>query len=169
MARQLGLTVAAVAALGAAVVWAAYGLAGVIPAGDDVTRDGVRQVTIRGHTWGFSPNIIRVATGETVQFIVRSEDLQHGFAINELGLNLQLASGRDVRSPAVKVDLPDGFYPIHCSVFCGIGHPSMKARLVVGAPPPAPGSRLPWIASLLSAAVAVGFGAWARAGRSARG
>ena len=96
MARSLGLTVGAVAALGAAVVWAAYGLAGVIPAGDDVTRDGVRQVTIHGHAWGFSPNVIRVAPGETVQFIVRSEDLRHGFAINELGLNLQLAPGRDV-------------------------------------------------------------------------
>lgn len=50
MVRPLGLTVAAVAALGAAVVWAAYGLAGVIPAGGVVTRDGVRQVTIHGHT-----------------------------------------------------------------------------------------------------------------------
>ena len=168
MARPLGLTVAAVAALGAAVVWAAYGLAGVIPAGDDVTRNGVRQVTIHGHAWGFSPNVIRVAPGETVQFIVRSEDLRHGFSINELGLNLPLAPGRDTRSPVVKVDLPEGIYPIHCSVFCGIGHPSMKARLVVGTPPPALSSRLPWIASLLSAAAAVGFGAWARAGRSAR-
>ena len=79
-----------------------------------------------------------------------------------------LAPGRDTRSPAVKVDLPEGIYPIHCSVFCGIGHPSMKARLVVGAPRPALGSRLPWIASVLSAPAAVGFGAWARAGRSAR-
>jgi len=168
MARSLGLTVAAVAALAAAVIWAAYGLAGVIPASDGITRDGVRQVAIHGHTWGFSPNVIRVAPGETVQFIVRSDDLQHGFSINELGLNLQLAPGRDMRSPAVKVDLPEGIYPIHCSVFCGIGHPSMKARLVVGTPPPAPGSRLPWIASLLSAVAAVGFGTWARAGRSER-
>lgn len=168
MARPLGLTVAAVAALGAAVVWTAYGLAGVTPTDDAVTRDGVRQVTVHGHAWGFSPNVIRVAPGETVQFIVRSEDLRHGFSINELGLNLPLAPGRDMRSPAVKVDLPEGIYPIHCSVFCGLGHPSMKARLVVGAPPPAPGSRLPWIASLLSVAAAVGFGAWARAERSAR-
>lgn len=168
MTRSLGLTVAAVAALGSAVIWVAYGLAGVIPAGDGVTRDGVRQVTIHGHTWGFSPNVIRVAPGDTVQFIVRSEDLHHGFSINELGLNLPLVPGRDMRSPAVKIDLPEGIYPIHCSVFCGIGHPSMKARLVVGAPPPAPGSRLPWVASVLSAAAAVGFGAWARAVRSAR-
>jgi heme/copper-type cytochrome/quinol oxidase subunit 2 len=168
MARSLWLTVAAVTALGAAVVWAAYGLAGVIPSRDDVTRDGVRQVTIHAHAWGFSPNVIRVAPGERMQFIVRSEDLQHGFSINELGINLPLAPGRDMRSPVVKVELPEGIYPIHCSVFCGIGHPSMKARLVVGDPPPAPSSRLPWIASLLSAGAAVGFGAWARAGRRAR-
>jgi heme/copper-type cytochrome/quinol oxidase subunit 2 len=88
---------------------------------------------------------------------VRSEDIAHGFAINELGLNLQPRHGREARSPAVEVNLPEGTYAIHCSVFCGLGHPSMKAKLVVGAPGPAPGRRAPWVASALAVAAVVGL------------
>ena len=167
MPRALGVTAAAVLTLGAFTVWAAYGLGGITAAGGDVTHDGVRQITLRVHAWGFSPNLIRVAPGETVQFIVWSEDLRHGFAINELRLNLPLVPGKGVRSPALAVDLPEGTYSIHCSVFCGIGHPSMKAKLVVGTPPPSRAVALPWIASLLSAIVAACFVAFARFGRGA--
>jgi cytochrome c oxidase subunit 2 len=167
MPRALGVTAAAVLALGAFTVWAAYGLGGITAAGSDVTHDGVRQIALRVHAWGFSPNVIRVAPGETVQFIVWSEDLQHGFAINELRLNLPLVLGKGVRSPALTVGLPEGTYSIHCSVFCGIGHPSMKAKLVVGTPPPSRAIALPWIASLLSAVVAAGFVAFAWSGRGA--
>ena len=165
MARALGMTAAAVLALGAFTVWAAYGLGGITAAGDDVTHDGVRQITVRVHAWGFSPNVIRVAPGEAVQFVVWSEDLQHGFAINELHLNLPLVPGKGLRSPALTVDLPEGTYPIHCSVFCGLGHPSMKGKLVVGTPPPSRAIALPWIASLLGAAGVAGFVAFARFGR----
>jgi cytochrome c oxidase subunit 2 len=159
MARALGVTAAAVLGLGALTVWAAHGLGGSIAAGDGVAQDGVRPIALRVHTWGFSPNVIRVARGETVQFVVWSEDLRHGFAINELRLNLPLVPGKGVRSPAVTVDLPDGVYPIHCSVFCGLGHPSMKAKLVVGTPPASRAATLPWLASLLGVAMAAGFGA----------
>jgi len=165
MARALGVTAAAVLALGTFTVWAAYGLGGITAPGGDVTHDGVRQIRLRVHAWGFSPNVVRVAPGETVQFIVWSEDLQHGFAINELHLNLALVPGKGVRAPALVVDLPEGTYPIHCSVFCGLGHPSMKAKLVVGAPPPSRALTPPWIASLLGAAVAAGFVAVAWFGR----
>ena len=165
MARALGMTAAAVLALGAFTIWAAYGLAGITATGDDRTHDGVRQITLHAHAWGFNPNVIRVMPGESVQFIVWSEDLRHGFTINELHLSLPLVPGKGIRSPTLKVDLPEGTYPIHCSVFCGIGHPSMKAKLVVGTPPPSDTATLPWIASLLGAAVAAGFVAFARFGR----
>jgi heme/copper-type cytochrome/quinol oxidase subunit 2 len=61
--------------------------------------------------------------------------------------------------------LPEGTYTIHCSVFCGLGHPSMKAKLVVGAPPPAPGSALPWLASAAALAAAAVFVAAAQGSR----
>jgi cytochrome c oxidase subunit 2 len=166
MARALLLAVVTVSGLAAVVIGTVHVLAGAGSGGEGVLRDGVREITLRGYTWGFSPSVLRVGPGERVRFVVESEDMHHGFAISELGLNLQLGPGRSARSPVVTVDLPEGVYAVHCSVFCGLGHSSMKARLVVGAPPPPPGRIAPWIASVAAVAVAAGLCglAWTRQG-----
>ena len=162
--RSVLLTTAAVFLLGTLTIWTVDGPQALISASPGARRDGVKEFSIRVYAWGFSPKVIRVDPGETVRFRVVSDDIQHGFAINELGLNLQLVSGREVRSPDVKVALPPGKYPIQCSTFCGLGHPSMKASLVVGDPGPTPAAAVPWIASLLALAAAGSFAALA-AGR----
>jgi cytochrome c oxidase subunit 2 len=157
--RSLLLTAGALVPLGAGVVWAVYGpWDSVIAAGGPGA--GVREIPVRVHAWGFSPRVIQVAPGQTVRFVALSEDIGHGFAINELGLNLPLRPGQPIRSPAVTVNLPEGAYEIHCSVFCGLGHPAMKARLIVGASRAAAGAAAPWLASLAAVgAAAVGVAA----------
>jgi heme/copper-type cytochrome/quinol oxidase subunit 2 len=151
--RSLLLTAAALLPLGAAVVWAAYPPWSSATAAR-VSGDGVLEIPVRVHAWGFSPRVIQVAPRQTVRFVASSDDIGHGFAINELGVNLPLRVGVPMRSSAVTVNLPDGVYEIHCSVFCGLGHPAMKGRLVVGTPRRDPLSAAPWLASL-----AVGLGA----------
>jgi heme/copper-type cytochrome/quinol oxidase subunit 2 len=142
------------------VIWATSPSQGWVPARRAVGADGVGEIAMRAYTWGFDQKIVRVNPNDLVRFRVQSEDIQHGFAINELGINLQLVPGREVRSPAVRAALPEGRYTIHCSIFCGLGHPSMKATLVVGNPGPAPASRLPWIASVLTLIAAGAFAAF---------
>ena len=149
-----------------AIVAMSGALSPAAPPADDGGGDGPREIPIRVYAWGFSPSVVRVKPGQTVRFVVTTDDIRHGFAINELHMNLQLLPGRKVRSPAVAVDLPEGTYAIRCSTFCGLGHPSMKAKLVVGAPGPARGARAPWIASALAVAAVVGLGL---AGRRDRG
>ena len=164
LVRSVLLTTAAVALLGALTIWTVSPPQALVSGSPTAGSDGVKDISIRVHAWGFSPRVIRVEPGETVRFRVVSDDIQHGFAINELGLNLQLVSGREVRSPDVKVALPPGKYPIQCSTFCGLGHPSMKASLIVGNPAPTPAATVPWLASLLTLAAAGSFAALA-AGR----
>ena len=156
--RALLLTAGALVPLVVATVWLAGGLAAMVPPADEGDGDGLREIPVRVHAWGFSPSVIRVKPGRAVRFVVVTDDIKHGFAINELHLNLQLRPGQKVRSPVVTVNLPEGTYAIHCSTFCGLGHPSMKARLVVGAPGPPPSARAPWIASALALAAVVGLG-----------
>lgn len=155
--RSLLLTTGVVVPLAAVVIALAHGPWTAAPPADGAPRGGAREIAVRVHAWGFSPKVVRVGPGETVRFLVRSDDIAHGFAINELHMNLPLRPGREVRSPSVEMTLPEGTYAIHCSVFCGLGHPSMKARLVVGTPPPPPGARAPWIASLLTAGAVAAF------------
>lgn len=163
--HPLLLTTFAIVPLATFIILAVYGPPAVVSPTEGVVRDGVKEITIRAYTWGFSPQAIYVNPNDTVRFIVLSEDIKHGFAINELGINLQLLSERQIRSPAVRVNLPEGRYTIHCSIFCGMGHPSMKARLIVGNPGPAAGSELPWIASLVSLAAVAAFALFARSER----
>ncbi len=155
--RALALTTAALVPLGALIVWVAHAPWAALSTPAGVAATGTHEIAVRAHAWGFSPRVVRVSPGETVRFIASSEDMRHGFAINELGVNLGLLPGQEVRSAAVDVNLPEGTYVIHCSVFCGLGHPSMKAKLIVGTPTPAPGSALPWGASLAAAALVAGF------------
>ncbi|HET7874866.1 MAG TPA: cupredoxin domain-containing protein [Methylomirabilota bacterium] len=154
--RSLLLTAGVVLPLGVAVVWTAYPTRGAGFAGGTSDAAEPREVSIDVYAWGFSPRVIHVSPGQRVRFVVRSEDIGHGFAINELGVNLPLRPGQQMRSPEVKVDLPEGVYEIHCSVFCGLGHPAMKGRLVVGAPPPTLTSAAPWVASLAVGLAAAG-------------
>jgi cytochrome c oxidase subunit 2 len=164
--RSLVTTASLVVLLAAAIVWAAYPQTDAMDGAGDVGADGVREITVRVYGWGMSPGVIRVAPGQRVRFVVATDDVMHGFAINELGVNLALSPGRASRSGEVHVDLPEGTYAIHCSVFCGLGHGSMKSRLVVGSPPPDPKRTAPWIASGLTVLlVAALVGAATRRGR----
>jgi heme/copper-type cytochrome/quinol oxidase subunit 2 len=160
--RALLLTIVAVLPLAAATVWTTGALSRMAAPPDDDGGAGPRDIPVRVHAWGFSPSLVRVKPGQRVRFVVVSDDIKHGFAINELRLNLQLLPGQEVRSPMLEVTLPEGTYAIHCSTFCGLGHPSMKAKLVVGTPGPEPAAAAPWVASALAAAAVAGVALVAR-------
>ena len=162
--RPLLLTLLAVLPLWGLIVFAASGLSSEESTAGTVGADGVREIALRAYAWGFDPKTVRVEPGETVRFVVESEDIGHGFAINELGVNVQLRAEKPTRTPPVKVAMAEGTYTMHCSVFCGLGHPSMKGRLVVGDPGPPPGGALPWIASLAGLAAVAALAVSARGG-----
>ncbi len=133
----------------------AYGVQNVIGGGEEeegVLVDGVREFTIKAPQWNFNPGIIKVNPGETVRFIVTSVDITHGFAINELGVNLPLSPGVAVaREVVIPPDIAEGTYTMYCSVFCGIGHPYMKGSVIVGTPGGGIGKVLPYIATTVMA------------------
>lgn len=165
LGRVALLTTAVVILLAALAIGMVEGPGALLSVSPAAGSDGMKEVSIRARAWGFTPRVIHVEPGDVVRFRVASDDIKHGFAINELGLNLVLAVDREVLSPAVRIALPRGRYTIHCSTFCGLGHSTMKASLVVGDPGPSPAARIPWLASLLTLAVAasfVAFAAWRR-------
>jgi heme/copper-type cytochrome/quinol oxidase subunit 2 len=154
--RALALSALATVALIAAVIVLAERPWQPSSVADQASGVGIQEIRVRVFAWGLSPRVVRVSRGQTVRFVVSTDDLNHGFAINELGINLPLHPGVETTSRAVVVDVPDGVYPIHCSAFCGLGHASMKGKLAVGATATAT-SRQPWTASLLAIAIACAF------------
>ncbi len=102
--------------------------------------------------------MIEVNPGDTVRFIVTSGDIMHGFAINELGVNLPLSPDAAVTAQVmIPPDIPEGTYTMYCSIFCGIGHPYMKGTIVIGERGFEIGRILPYIATGIMLGMFVAF------------
>lgn len=75
----------------------------------------------------------------TIDFTVFSKDVQHGFSINELGLaiaSIRPTGQQTVGDPVSSGDLvwpnKDVTISAFCHIFCGLGHPDMKFKFVIG-------------------------------------
>ncbi|MFP5263671.1 MAG: DUF5777 family beta-barrel protein [Blastocatellia bacterium] len=103
--------------------------AGVCAAGTPEGEQQAREIKVSARKFEFEPKTITVRKGEHVKLVVTSEDVDHGIAIREFGVDEQ------VKAKKTKViDLtPDreGRFQFVCSVFCGDGHPDMVGELVV--------------------------------------
>ena len=101
----------------------------------DLLPEGVREFRISVQQWYYNPVILKVNPGDRVRFILKSEDITHGFAINELGINRTIYAGETVgHEVVIPPDMPEGTYTMYCSVFCGMGHPILKGKMIVGYP-----------------------------------
>ncbi len=107
----------------------------MIPTGEavsstfEVATPGTQVIKVMAKQFEFIPNEITGKSGIPVRIILTSEDVTHGFAIDDLKINVQVRKGEDTI-----VDFtPDkpGTYDFYCSVFCGIGHPGMRGKLIV--------------------------------------
>ena len=115
--------------------------------------DGAREFRISVRQWSFEPAVIEVNPGERVRFFLTSADVWHGFAINELGINLATPFGETAMGEVViPADIPEGIYTMYCSIFCGLGHPYLKGQITIGDPKfflgLNPGKLLPYSATL---------------------
>ena len=117
----------------------AYGVQTMIGSGgkpaEGMMMGDVKTFDISVQEWSYNPAVIKVNPGDKVQFVVTTKDVWHGFAINELNINLTIPSEKTVtKEVVVPTDLADGVYTMYCSVFCGLGHPYLKGKVIVGSP-----------------------------------
>lgn len=101
---------------------------------------GQREIKVTARRFEFSPKTITVAKGEHVKLIITSEDVDHGFAIKDLGVD------QEIKAKQTKViELTpgeEGRFQFTCSVFCGDGHNEMVGELIVTGNPPESDSRM---------------------------
>ncbi len=125
---------------------------------EGVLVDGVKKFEISAEQWSFGPAGLKVEPGDKVRFTVTSEDIMHGFSINELGVNLALSPDVGVvYKGVIPLDLAEGTYTMYCSIFCGIGHPYMKGSIIIGEPGFEMGKILPYIATTVMAGMFATF------------
>ena len=87
----------------------------------------IQRVTMR--KFAIEPNVIRVQQGEDVLLTVSTEDVQHGFQVEDMGINEPIQPGKSVD---IHLDTSKkGEFRVACSIICGPGHNDMTAEIVV--------------------------------------
>jgi len=88
-------------------------------------------VHVLAERFRFSPDQIRVRRGATVEFILESDDTDHGFRI--LDTDIDRVIPKRGRGPLTVTYTPDksGRYSFECSKLCGAGHEFMHGVLIV--------------------------------------
>ena len=91
--------------------------------------DQIVEIEVVAKQFSFNPNPILVNEGENVRLILTTEDVEHGFAVKEYGINEKIMPGETttVEFTADKT----GEFEVRCSVSCGSGHSGMKGKLIV--------------------------------------
>jgi cytochrome c oxidase subunit 2 len=80
-------------------------------------------------TWFFKPDEICVPVGADVSFAVTSKDVVHGFIIEGHNVNMMLVPGEISRTRASFNRV--GTFRIICHEYCGSGHHTMIAKIIV--------------------------------------
>jgi cytochrome c oxidase subunit 2 len=109
------------------VLMAALGLG----AAEEAERKPDKVVSISAERFTFSPSRIRVKQGSVVEFVITSDDTDHGFRIPKANIDVAIPQqGRgEVRVRFVAKE--KGVYPFECSRACGAGHNLMRGTLIV--------------------------------------
>jgi cytochrome c oxidase subunit II len=94
-----------------------------------LAQDSVRTIEIVLQKGQYSPDRIEVQKGEKVRLQLKSMDVTHGFAIDELGVAREVSPG----PPTVVEFTPTkaGTFAYYCVVRCGKNHKQMRGTLVV--------------------------------------
>ena len=74
-------------------------------------------------------DIVHIKVNEVIKFNITSIDVIHSFYAHELSIKLDMVPGR-YNIVYLEVPIP-GTYEVHCAEYCGFGHYSMEAKIVV--------------------------------------
>ncbi|OHA15192.1 MAG: hypothetical protein A3A10_02955 [Candidatus Tagabacteria bacterium RIFCSPLOWO2_01_FULL_42_9] len=93
------------------------------------TSSEIKEFTMTAKKFDFTPSTITVSEGDSVKLTITSEDVTHGFAIDELGIKEDIEPSK----PTVVefVANKKGSFRFYCSNFCGQGHKEMEGQLIV--------------------------------------
>ncbi|WKZ37340.1 MAG: hypothetical protein QY332_05285 [Anaerolineales bacterium] len=83
---------------------------------------------LRASTWQWYP-ILQLEKGQTYRLHISSMDLQHGFSLQPVNINLQIIPGYDY--VATIVPTSTGEFTIVCNEFCNLGHHTMVGKVIV--------------------------------------
>ncbi len=86
------------------------------------------DVYILGRLWQWWP-MLELERGQSYRFHISSLDLQHGFSLQPININVQVHPGYEHVITLTPTEA--GTFGIVCNEFCGIGHHQMTGKIYV--------------------------------------
>lgn len=93
-----------------------------------VRPDASEPVFLKASMWQWYP-ILELERGKTYKVHMSSMDLNHGFSLLPINLNLQVVPGYDY--VITLTPTTSGEFHIVCNEFCGVGHHMMVGKMYV--------------------------------------
>jgi cytochrome c oxidase subunit 2 len=93
------------------------------------TGPGRYRAVVMAQAWAFTPREFEVPAGSTVDFVITSRDVVHGFHIDETRVNGMVLPGQITRISHTFEE--PGEHLVICHEYCGVGHHNMYATVEV--------------------------------------
>lgn len=106
-------------------------LAGLLLAQTAENRKPDRVVTINAERFAFSPSKITVKQGQLVEFVLVSDDTDHGFRIAGAGIDVAIPPQGRGEAKVRFIAREKGRFVFECSRACGAGHNLMRGYIEV--------------------------------------
>ena len=90
-----------------------------------------RVITIVAERFTFNPSKITVKQGELIEFVLTSDDTDHGFRIPSAGIDVAIPQSGKGEARVRFIAKEKGSFAFECSRPCGAGHNLMRGTIVV--------------------------------------
>ena len=104
---------------------------GLMFAQDAAERKPDRVISILAERFTYNPSKITVKQGQLVEFILESDDTDHGFKIPGAGIDVAIPPAGKGAVRVRFIAREKGTYNFECSRACGAGHHLMRGSVVV--------------------------------------
>jgi len=90
-----------------------------------------RVVTITAERFTFNPSKITVKQGQMIEFVLVSDDTDHGFKIPSAGIDVAIPPSGRAEARVRFIAKDKGRFTFECSRPCGAGHNLMRGYIEV--------------------------------------
>lgn len=94
-------------------------------------RKADRVISIVAERFTFNPSKITVKQGELIEFVLTSDDTDHGFRIPSAGIDVAIPQSSKGEARVRFVAKEKGTFAFECSRPCGAGHNLMRGTIIV--------------------------------------
>ena len=106
-------------------------MCGLVWAQNEGARKPDRVISIVAERFAFNPSRVTLQQGQTVEFVLSSEDTDHGFRIPGAGIDVAIPPQGRGEARVRFVAAGKGRFAFECSRPCGAGHNLMRGTIEV--------------------------------------